>query len=252
MSARFYVPNLNPSQGRAELSAVETHHLVKVLRLEPGATIGVFDGRGTEWRARVETVGRPGARVTLLEPVASPRPSVEITLVQAVLKGEPMDDVIRDCTMVGVAHIQPVLTSRTSVKVSTMADAVERWRRVALASAKQCGAARLPEITNVVPLADWYPRDALENAFVLVEPSVTSKATTIRELASRTIPSHATLLVGPEGGWSEAERDRAVTAGCAPLSLGRMTLRAAAVPLAATAALLSVWESDHATEHHDP
>ena len=109
MAARFYAPDLNPSQQVARLPADEAHHLVKVLRLAPGAIVGVFDGRGNEWRARVETAGRDGVEVSLLEPVPARRPAVDITLVQAVLKGEPMDDVVRDCTMVGVAAIQPVL-----------------------------------------------------------------------------------------------------------------------------------------------
>ena len=152
MAARFYAPDLNPSQQVARLPADEAHHLVKVLRLAPGAIVGVFDGRGNEWRARVETAGRDGVEVSLLEPVPAQRPAVDITLVQAVLKGEPMDDVVRDCTMVGVAALQPVLTARTTVKTSVTLAAPERWRRIALASAKQCGAARLPDIGEVMTL----------------------------------------------------------------------------------------------------
>jgi 16S rRNA (uracil1498-N3)-methyltransferase len=111
--------------------ADEARHLVKVLRLAPGAIVGVFDGRGHEWQARVETAGREGVEVLLLEPVPAQRPAVEITLVQAVLKGEPMDSVVRDCTMVGIAALQPVLTARTTVKTSVTLAAPERWRRIA-------------------------------------------------------------------------------------------------------------------------
>jgi 16S rRNA (uracil1498-N3)-methyltransferase len=241
MAARFYVPGLQPSSGVAELPAGEAHHLVKVLRLDVGVIVGVFDGRGTEWRARVETAGRGGVRVSLLEPVLSRRPSVDLTLVQAVLKGEPMDDVIRDATMLGIAAIQPIVTSRTTVRSAAMVTAVERWRRVALASAKQCGAARLPDIGHVLKFDEWLP-ESLQDAFLLVEPSVAVAAVTIRQLASAAVPSRAVLLVGPEGGWTEEERERATTAGCTPLSLGPMTLRAASVPLAAGAALLAIWD----------
>jgi len=242
MPARFYVPDLNPSERPVRLPPDEAHHLVKVLRLEPGAVVGVFDGRGNEWRARVEAAERHGALVTLLEPIVAPHAVVDITLVQAVLKGEPMDDVIRDATMVGVGAIQPVLTARTTVKASTMSSASERWRRIALASAKQCGAARLPEIEDALPFDEWLQRTPVPNTYLLVEPSVAVSATTIRHLAAQPVPSHATLLVGPEGGWTEDERDRALAAGCTPLSLGRMTLRAAAVPLAAATALLAIWD----------
>ena len=242
MAARFYVPDLRPSSGVARLPADEAHHLTRVLRLEIGAIVGVFDGRGTEWRARVESAGKAGVQVALLEPVPSRRPAVEITLVQAVLKGEPMDAVIRDATMLGIAEIQPILSARTSVKAAAMPTAVERWRRVALASAKQCGAARLPDIAPVVGFDEW-SRETLQDAFVLVEPSVAVAPVTVRQLASAPVPSRAVLLVGPEGGWTGDERDRAMAAGCTPLSLGPMTLRASAVPLAATAALFGIWSS---------
>lgn len=241
MTARFYAPDLNPSQPVARLPADEAHHLVKVLRLEPGAIVGVFDGRGNEWRARVETAGRDGVGISLIEPVPSRRPAVDITLVQAVLKGEPMDDVVRDCTMVGVAAIQPVLTERTTVKTSVTLTAPDRWRRVALASAKQCGASRLPQIRDVVHFDDWLASGPFPSPFMLVEPSMAVGAVTLRVLASRPIPAHATLIVGPEGGWTEQERDRTLAAGSTPLSLGPMTLRAGTVPFAAAAALLAIW-----------
>jgi 16S rRNA (uracil1498-N3)-methyltransferase len=242
MAARFYVPDLKPSSGVARLPPEEAHHLVKVLRLETGAIVGVFDGRGTEWLARVETASKAGVEVSLLEPVPSRRPAVDITLVQAVLKGEPMDDVVRDATMLGTAAIQPILSARTAVKASAMPAAAGRWRRVALASAKQCGAARLPDIHDVVRFDDWLP-GSLQDAFILVEPAVAVAPVTIRQLASAPVPSRALLLVGPEGGWTAEEHERATRAGCTALSLGPMTLRADAVPLAATAALLGIWSS---------
>jgi 16S rRNA (uracil1498-N3)-methyltransferase len=242
MPARFYVPDLDPNTGSARLPDDEAHHLVKVLRLEAGAVVGVFDGRGTEWRARVEKAGRDGVEVSLLDLVPSQQPAVDITLVQAVLRGEPMDDVIRDCTMAGVVAIQPILTARTSVKTSVIASAGDRWRRIALASAKQCGAARLPRIADVVRFDEWLQRGPLQSAFMLVEPAVAATPLTIRQLAARPVPPEALLLVGPEGGWADGETERAFGAGCTPLSLGRMTLRADAVPLAAVAALLAIWD----------
>ena len=242
MPARFYVPDLNAVEGRARLPQDEAHHLTKVLRLGRGEIVGVFDGRGGEWRARVVTAARGAVEVSLLEAVIRRAPAVALTLVQAVLKGPAMDGVIRDCTMVGVAAIQPVLTARTTVKTSAMEAAPHRWRRLALASAKQCGASRLPEIRDVIGFGEWLERAPAQPAFILVEPSVAVAPSTVRQMASRPVPDQATLLVGPEGGWTEEERDRAIAIGCAPLSLGRMTLRADAVPLTAAAALLAIWD----------
>ena len=241
MLPRFFVPDLGAAKV-VSLPTDEAHHLVKVLRLQAGDLVHVFDGRGIEWRGRVESAGRNGATVTLLEPVTPHTPPVDLTLVQAVLKGDAMDDIIRDCTMVGVRAVQPILTERTTVRTSAMTNARERWQRIAVASAKQCGAARLPEIREVVGFNHWVAAPSIQPAFILVEPSLARASTTMRELASHPIPSEATLIVGPEGGWTEQERDCVVAARCTPLSLGRTTLRARTVPLVAAAALLAIWD----------
>src|ERR671914_1168368 len=112
MLPRFLVPDLDSRRPDAALPRDEAHHLTRVLRLKVGDDIAVFDGRGHEFHARVASASREAVTVTLLEPViASGLPSVALTLVQSVLKAEAMDDVIRDCTMVGVQTIQPVVST---------------------------------------------------------------------------------------------------------------------------------------------
>ncbi len=243
MLPRFYVPDLNPDDGSARLSPEESHHLARVLRLVRGDEVAVFDGRGVEWRARVEQASRDTARLSLVEPVPTRAPKVAISLIQALLKSESMEDVIRDATMAGVAAIQPVLAARTAVKLSALRSAPERWRRVALASAKQCGMASLPVIHDVVRLDQWLPATLPENSYLLIEPGAApTEVTTVRQLATAPVPDAALLIVGPEGGWAAGERDAAFAAGARPLSLGPMTLRASTVGLAATAALVAIWE----------
>lgn len=241
MLPRFYVPDLAPDTGSARLGPDEAHHLSRVLRLVRGDLVAVFDGRGVEWRARVESASRDSARLSLLEPIPSRLPSVAIVLAQAVLKHDAMDDVIRDCTMVGVAAIQPLVTSRTTVKTSAFKLAPERWRRVALSSAKQCGTARLPEIAEVTRFDEWLQPPLPEHTYLLIEPGAAVEATTLRQLARISPPARASLLVGPEGGWTADERDGAIAAGATPLSLGPLTLRAATVGMAACAALVGLW-----------
>ncbi|MGH9369994.1 MAG: RsmE family RNA methyltransferase, partial [Vicinamibacterales bacterium] len=225
MLPRFLVPDLDPNRPSAVLPAEEAHHLARVLRLKAGDDVCVFDGRGREFLARVATIAREGVVVTLLEPSDTTRAaSVALTLVQAVLKGEAMDDVVRDGTMIGVATIQPVVSDRTTVKASVLPKAVERWRRIALASAKQCGRATLPRIMEPVAFASWIDADIRGDAFLLVEPSVaTSSTVTVRALAHGPAPKSASLVVGPEGGWTQEEVSLALAAGCTSLSLGRLT-----------------------------
>ena len=244
MLPRFLVPSLGHREDAVRLPPDEAHHLTRVLRLAEGAEVMVFDGRGMEFRARVVSAVRGSVTVALLERVPEPAaPSVPLTLVQAVLKGDAMDDVIRDATMVGVEAIQPVVSARTTVKEAVLPKAVERWRRIALASAKQCGRSRLPEVAEVTSFSTWASAPQDGAAFLLVEPSAATPGTqTLRTIASRPVPARAVVVVGPEGGWTNEERDQALKAGCVPLSLGRLTLRADSVPLAATAALLAIWE----------
>lgn len=243
MRPRFLVPNLDPASRVVTLPPGEAHHLRRVLRLDTGDEIAVFDGKGTEFTARVASIERDTVTVVVVERVvATPVPGVALTLVQSVLKGEAMDDVVRDCTMVGVRAIRPVVSERTTVKASTLPKALERWRRIALASAKQCGRATLPEIHEPQAFAAWLQQPREGDTFVLVEPSVAAGAVKARGLAARPVPDHATLVVGPEGGWTADERARAVQASCTPLSLGALTLRADAVPLAAAALLLALWD----------
>jgi 16S rRNA (uracil1498-N3)-methyltransferase len=240
---RFYAPDLDPESGSARLNPDEAHHLTRVLRLVPGDIVTVFNGRGVEWRARVGRASREAVTLFLLEPVAARLPGVAVTLVQAVIKGDAMEDVVRDCTMIGIAAIQPVISERTTVKRRALASAHERWRRIALASAKQCGTARLPEIFEPLRFNEWVPAHLPEHSYLLIEPGAAPPdVTTVRQLARFPPPRSAVLLVGPEGGWTESERDTVITAGALPLSLGPLTLRAGAVGLAAGAALIAVWE----------
>lgn len=243
MLPRFLAADLDPVAGVASLSAEEAHHLTNVLRLRFGDEISVFDGDGHEYRARIERVTREGAHLRLLEELtAAPEPVVRLTLAQAVLKGDKMDEVIRDATMMGVSAIEPLITDHTTLRMKALADgrAADRWRRIAVASAKQCRRAVLPAIGSGVELTDWLAQETTASRLMLVEPAAT---TTGRQLSSlsRDVPSSATLMVGPEGGWSTAEIDAAVRAGWTPITLGKRTLRADAVALIAIGVLQSHW-----------
>ena len=242
MLPRFYAPDLDPESGSARLGPDEAHHLTRVLRLVAGDIVTVFDGRGVEWRARIARASRETATLTLLDPVTARVPAVAITLVQAIIKGEGMEGVVRDSTMIGIAAIQPVISDRTTIKRKALAPAYERWRRIALSSAKQCGTARLPEILEPVEFNGWLPPRLQPHSYLLLEPgAVQSRVASVHQLAMAAAPPSALLLVGPEGGWTESERDAAISAGAIPLSLGPLTLRANAIALAAGAALIAIW-----------
>jgi 16S rRNA (uracil1498-N3)-methyltransferase len=234
---RFYAPGLDPSVAETRLSADESHHLARVMRLVAGDEIAIFDGRGHEFQARVVLADRHGATVVIGEPiVTAPEPVVLTVLVQAVLKGDKMDGVVRDATMAGVAQIVPIVTERSVVGLSVLGRgrAHERWQRVAVASAKQCRRARLPGIDPPRPFIEWLNHPFDGRRVLLVEPSSGAHETqSMRAALAAPVPRAIACVVGPEGGWSADERAAAVTAGCVLASLGQMTLRADAVGLVA-------------------
>jgi 16S rRNA (uracil1498-N3)-methyltransferase len=237
---------IDAASATARLDEDEARHLSQVLRLRAGDEVTVFDGAGREFRARVERVSRDAADLVLLDAsVAAAEPTVRLTLAQAVLKGNKMDDVVRDATMMGVAAIEPLVTAHTVAHMKP-GGAPERWRRIAIASAKQSRRAVLPAIGVGMTFDEWLASDAAEMKVILVEPSAERPDTKRAEHARHpdlhaTVPRSASLLVGPEGGWSVDEITRAIGAGCRPLTLGRRTLRADAVPVVAISVLQYLW-----------
>jgi 16S rRNA (uracil1498-N3)-methyltransferase len=244
MRPRFFAPLLDPERGEVVLAEDESRHLARVMRLKPGAEVEVFDGRGREFVAVVSTTDRAGVRLRLVEPIGrGVEPRVRVTLAQALLKPPQMDDAVRDATMMGVDEIVPLLTAHVAVPTRAVAGGrpVERWRRVALASAKQCRRATLPEVREPVTFDVWLADRPSGPRLLLVEPSAHTGTRTLRSVMSEPVPSVATLAVGPEGGWSSAEIASAVGTGCVPITLGPLTLRADAVALVALAGLSVVW-----------
>jgi len=231
---------IDATSGTARLDADETRHLSQVLRLGTGAEVAVFDGAGNEYRARVELITRDSASVRLIEAhEPAPEPAVRVTLAQAALKGEKMDDVVRDATMMGVSAIEPLISEHTASHLKA-GHAPERWRRIAVASAKQCRRAVVPRIGDGMAFDDWIAHDRASLRVLLVEPSASVEGHPASVLLGDR-PAEATILIGPEGGWSAREVESAVANGCLPVTLGRRTLRADAVPVIALGVLQYLW-----------
>ena len=226
---------------RLDVPAAEVPHLVRVLRLGPGAAVRVFDGRGHEWEATLRETGRQRAVVELgRRQRAAPETRVRYILATAVLKGDGTDEVVRDAVMLGVSAIRPFVSARAEVTPSALARGHrrERWERVAVASAKQCGRAVVPVVHEVTDVATMLASDGAALRLLLVEPAVDAPGATLGALAA---PAAVCLAVGPEGGWTAQEVAIAVAAGWRPLRLGGRVLRADAAPLVALAACQAVW-----------
>lgn len=247
MLPRFFAPEANRNAGPSGAEPIvslpedESAHVRRVLRLAVGDSIRVFDGEGGEWRAEIAEVTRRRVAVRLREPVAPARePRIPIVLAVAVLKADRMDDVVRDAVMMGVAAIQPLVTTRTEIGLPALARGkrVERWQRIAIASCKQCGRAVVPPVCAAQAFDAWLALPAGGARLLLAEPGAAAGARPVQDVAA---PSSAEAIVGPEGGWTEGELSDAKAAGAEFVTLGGVTLRADAVPLVALTALRTVW-----------
>lgn len=251
---RFFAPDAGLTADDVELPPDEAEHLARVLRLRVGAQVRVFDGRGHEWLARIETAGKRRATVELGQAVTpKEEPHVSITLAPAILKGDSLDQVIRDATTLGVVKVQPVIAARSEVTRTLRSNAtrLERWRRVAVAAAKQCGRAVVPAIEPPESFAACLGRQPARPqhmAIMTVEPdaavaadspAILSLSAYQKKRAAR--PDAVTMLVGPEGGWTSDELRQAAASGCDLVTLGRRTFRADATPLVALALFQFLW-----------
>jgi 16S rRNA (uracil1498-N3)-methyltransferase len=243
--ARFFAPAAGAPGDVVKLPDDEAGHLTRVLRLSTGARVRAFNGRGAEFEAVVAAAGKDGVRLRIGEPCAPAAESrIAITLAQAVLKGDKMDDVVRDAVMMGVAALQPIITARTEITIAALARGHrhERWERIAVSSAKQCGRALVPPILVpcVFPLS---PSSHLVNGLpspilALVEPGASGRVP-LGDLDAA-VPGQATLVVGPEGGWT-ADEVQALSGLGSLVTIGGRTLRADAMALVALAALFTRW-----------
>lgn len=242
--------------GTFELDGDNAKKVVKVLRMNPGDTFIAFDGRGGEWEGAltyVEGAGRARARATLLsERDVQQTRRVLVSIAQAIPKGDKMDLVLQKGTELGVAEFWPFEAERSVARLSLDEDAqragvrTERWRRIVAGAASQCGRADVPVVHAIGEFATAvdYGMGA-GRCFMLDEGE---DAEPLRVALTRDpvpwddeFPPRIMLLIGPEGGWTERERDWAQRYGAEPVGLGKRILRTETAALVATTILS--WEA---------
>lgn len=229
----------------ATLPAGAARH-VQVLRLQPGAIVTLFDGRGRDWPAEVLRIGRNDVSVRLGQGIAVDRElPIPVTLAVGMPANERMDWLVEKATELGAAAIQPLLCERSVLRLA--GERAERrqahWRGVAAAAAEQCGRSRLPAIGPVRPYGEWLrglPAAADEARFVL---SLADGALPVCEALKPALHGARGLLLlsGPEGGLGVAEDAAARAAGLQPVTLGPRVLRAETAPLAVLGALTALF-----------
>jgi 16S rRNA (uracil1498-N3)-methyltransferase len=230
MSAhRFFLTG--PLTGRRActlpLSEADVHHAVDVLRLRVGELVDVVTPDGRVWRVEVTEVARRGVEAVPLEELPAafvPR----VTLFQGVAKGDKMDDIVRQAVEVGAEQIVPVLMARSIVQLDARkrADRGERWRRVALAAAKQAKRTSVPIVSDPVRLRDAIAMlGEYDGAVVLWEESDGVGIAHAVRACAPSPDSRIAIVVGPEGGLAAEEVAALEAVGARTASLGPTILR---------------------------
>ncbi len=233
---RFYCDAPLAAGARIALPEALAHHALRVLRLRAGDTVTLFNGQGGEYPAVLEVEGKAGfAQLGDFNPREAELGG-RITLAQGLPSGDKMDWVVEKAVELGAARVSPIAAQRSVLQLSgaRLEKRVGHWQRIAQSAAEQCGRNRLMAVDAPQSLEDWLaqPADGLR---VLCHPEATDDlATTLQGASDQT---SITLLVGPEGGWSDKELEAARNAGVRAVRFGPRVLRTETAGLALLSAV---------------
>ena len=220
-----------------ELDDKASNHLLRVLRLRPGAFVRIFNGKNTEFLAELQSAGK-SAELVLTKSVETETESpLRIHLGQGISRGEKMDYTLQKAVELGVDSITPLFTEFTEVKLDAerLEKRMQHWQAIIIHACEQCGRSVLPELRLPQKLVNWLPR--CDQSLKLMMHPENGNA-----LSSFSCPElQLALLIGPEGGFADVEVSLAQRHGFVAWQFGPRILRTETAALAAIAALQSRW-----------
>lgn len=226
--SRFYVPPESIKGDEVIISGKEAHHILDVMRLKRLDKVVIFDGTGTECDGIIKETG-PGASLSVTI-VRIRRPSAptasQITLIQSIPKKERMDYIVEKATELGVSRIIPVVTARTIPRWSQFKRSIhaDRWAKIAMAAAKQCGRADVPAVEGITGFRDCVKGSTGYGTALIA--ALSDEAVSLKDaLRDRKDAEAVAVAVGPEGDFTPEEIGAARTAGFKLISLGKLVLK---------------------------
>jgi len=229
---RFFVEQF--AGDRAVMEDDAAHHLGRVLRAQTGQLYELSDGERV-WLGRIDKVGRDRVEFALLEELPAPQPSLHLTLLLAVVKFDMFEWAIEKATELGVATIVPLAAARSDkALLSAAAKRAERWEKILLEASQQSRRVRVPVLAELAkPEIVFVSHQNGLRVMLSERPD----APTIRNVLEGQQPANATLAIGPEGGWTDAEFETARRSGFQEASLGQLILRTETAVVAALASM---------------
>ncbi len=249
---QFFISPEAVHDGKFRLTGPEAFHIAKVLRKKAGDSLVLFDGKGGRFEAMIKTIhpeGDVSGELTSTLTQIEGHPAVSLRLYAGLLKAAGWETVLQKGTELGVSSFHPVLTPRTVVllhEAGRIEAKRERWGKILLAAAKQCGRAKLPELEAPAQFRDAIKACEGQGLSILAWEGL-SGATAAESLrgflreamaAAGGKPVRVNLFIGPEGGFTEEEVELAESLGAVVFGLGRQTLRAETASMAAAAVVL--------------
>jgi 16S rRNA (uracil1498-N3)-methyltransferase len=229
---RFYLPEIDSDSGRAVLENTEHHHARNVLRLEPGEEVSVLDGRGREFVCRIELVEKKRTELTIVRETraSAPESPLALTLAAVAVPGDKYDLIIQKAVELGVTTFVPLTSARCELKLKEIAKKTDRWRRIVLDASKQCGRANLMDLGEPREVCEFVGSSSSDHLriFFSERDGTTFPASSVSKI---------TAVIGPKGGWDNAEIDAAKAADFKILTLGGRIMRAETAAISLTAIL---------------
>ncbi len=223
---RFYHNSTLKPGEKFLLDAEQTLHAGKVLRLALGEKVSIFDGLGNEYLAHFVSLNKKNFVVEIIEESSPPAKEspLKIRLAPALMKGEKLELVIQKAVELGISRLSPIETIRTDVKPRNIENKMNRWRKIAIESTKQCGRATLLEIDQPQSLESLL-NNGKEQKLMFIE----SGGSSLKGIGKT---NRTTIITGPEGGWEDSEVALAKEKDCAIITLGGRILRAETAAIA--------------------
>lgn len=223
---RFFLPPDAIREGQVRFPETTARQILHVLRLRPGDMVAVLDGQGILYRVVLKRVDRDAVLGQVIgQEAATGEPKITITLYASLIKGERFEWILQKGTELGVSRFVPMVTERTVVRDLALSPSRQaRWRRIIQEAAEQCGRALLPEVEAPMAFAAACMQAAKADLSLIAW--VEEGRRTLADVWGDRQLATLAILIGPEGGFTPDEMERACACGIVPFSMGPRVLRA--------------------------